>query len=298
MPNGVSYFDPEVIAKISNLQLRAKYVVEGFITGLHQSHYKGYSLEFAQHREYSIGDELKHIDWKVYGRTDRFFVKQFEEETNLRAYILLDASGSMAFKGAKSALSKYDYGASLAAALSYLTLRQGDSTGLGHFNQSNVKLVPARNSFSHLNVLLDELETVRPAGETALARSLETMTHSVKKRSMFVVISDLLDEAESVLKAIKFLRFKKNEVLIVHLMDRDEKEFPYSGTIQFDSLENGETITLESDPYRKNYEDAVQRFIDQYRITLRNYGVRYHFHTTDEPLDRILRAILSPSSFE
>lgn len=289
-----SYLDPLVLARISNLQLRAKSVVEGFVAGLHQSHYQGYSLEFAQHREYSTGDELKHIDWKVYGRTDRFFVKQFEQETNLRVYLLLDASGSMSFKGEKSALSKYDYAATLAASLGYLTLRQGDSVGLGCFNNARVKLVPPRNSFSHLNALLEEIESVRPEGETTLANSLENIAHSVKKRSLFILISDLFDDANSVLRALKFLRFKKNEVWIVHLLDRDEKDFPYSGSIRFDSLENQKNIVLEPEQYRKDYQNAIQSFVEQYRVTLRNFGMNYRLHITDEPLDKVLRFVLSP----
>lgn len=295
MTTKISYLDPLVLARIGNLQLRAKTVVEGFIAGLHQSHYKGHSLEFAQHREYSIGDELKHIDWKVYGRTDRFFVKQFEEETNLRAYFLLDASGSMAFKGGKSVFSKYDYAATLCACLTYLTLRQGDSVGLGYFSGQTIKLIPARNSSSHLNVLLNELQTVQPHGETLLAKGLETVAHSLKKRSLFLLVSDLFDDVESVLRAIKFLRFKKNEVLVVHVLDRDEVDFPYSGSIQFDSLENQQKISLEVEPYRKEYQFALQHFIDHYRGTLRNYGVKYHFHTTEEPLEQVLRFLLFSS---
>lgn len=289
-----SYFSPEVIARIGNLQLRARYVVEGFVSGLHQSPYKGYSLEFAQHRQYAFGDELKHIDWKVYARTDRLYVKQFEQETNLRAYFLLDSSGSMGFKGQKSAMSKFDYGATLVVSLSYLSLRQGDSAGLGYFNDSNAKIIPARNSFSHLNSLLEEIEKTKPQGETRIGKSLETISHSIKKRSLFILFSDLMDDQESVLKAIKFLRYKKNEVWVVHLLDKEEKDFPYSGTIRFDSLENQDKVTLESDVFRKEYEKLLNGFIDSYRVSLRNYGVRYHFHTTDEPIDRVLRAVLSP----
>ena len=291
-----SYLDPVVLARMQNLQLRAQTVVEGFIAGLHQSPFRGFSVEFAQHREYSIGDELKHIDWKVYGRTDRFYVKQFEEETNLRVYMLLDASGSMAFKGEKSALSKYDYGATIAASLAYLVLHQGDSAGLGAFNESRVDLIPPRNSFSHLNVIVGELEKKRPEGRTTLARSLETVAHSLKKRSLIILISDLMDETDSVLRALKFLQFKKHELIVIHLLDREEREFPYSGSVRFDSLEGQEGLVLDCDAYRKDYRAAVDDFIERYRLTMRNSGVQYDCHATDEPPDRMLQSVFNARS--
>lgn len=291
-PDRRAYFDPLVLARMENLQIRARTVVEGFISGLHQSPYRGYSLEFAQHREYSSGDELKHIDWKVYGRTDRFFVKQFEQETNLRLYVLLDGSGSMGFKGERSGLSKYDYGATLAACIVYLSLRQGDSTGLGILGESKVRIIPPRNAFSHLNVILDELGASRPQGRTALSHSLEAIAHSCKKRSLIILISDLFDDVDTVLRSLKFLQFKKHELMVIHLLDRDEKDFPYSGSVRFDSLESDEKIVMDPGPYRDDYRSAIQSFIDHYRFTLRNSGVEYHFHTTDEPLDKMLQTVL------
>lgn len=290
-----SYFDPLILARIGHLQLRAKQVVEGWIAGLHRSRHAGYSTEFAQHRQYSAGDELKTIDWKVYGRSDRFFVKQFEEETNLRAYIVLDASGSMSFKGEKSFLSKYDYAAVLAVSLSYLALHQGDSVGLGTFSSSGFKLIPARNSLSHLKVLLEGVQAVHPQGNTTLTKGIETISRSVKKRSLFILISDLFDESDSVLRAIRYLQFKKNEVWVVHLLDPEEKDFPYSGTIQFDSLENQERVVFDSERYRKDYQIAIQNFIERYRFTFQNYGVKYLFQTTEESLDKILHFLLSPA---
>src|SRR3989344_6749450 len=170
-----SYFDPEILARLQNLRLRARTVAEGFIGGRHASPFRGHSLEFAEHREYAFGDELRHIDWKVYGRNDRFFIKQYDEETHLRVLLLLDASGSMGFRGAKSALSKYDYGATLAASLAYLALQQGDSAGLSVLQNGGQNFIPPRSSLSHLNTLADQLVKTRPAGPTEISKCLESL---------------------------------------------------------------------------------------------------------------------------
>lgn len=294
MSSQASYLDPFVLARISNLQLRAKTVVEGFVSGLHRSPAKGYSLEFAQHREYVLGDELKHLDWKVYARTDRFFIREFEQETNLRLYLLLDASGSMSYKGEESPFSKYDAAATIAASLSYLTLRQGDSAGISCFSNQQLRSVPPRNGLAHLNAILEEIGKVQPSGETTLSKAIETIAHSVKKRSLFILISDFFDEEESLLRALKFLKFKKNEVLVVQLLDRDEVEFPFTGNIRFDSLESNEKITLETDDYSADYKNAMQVFLKRVQLTLRNFGMAYHFYCTDQPIDMLLRSILAP----
>ena len=287
------YLDPFVLARLANLQLRAQSIVEGFVAGLHPSPTRGHSLEFAQHREYAFGDELKYIDWKVYGRSDRFFVKQFEEETNLRVHLLLDASGSMAFQGKKSAFSKYDYGATLAASLAYLTLRQQDSVGLSCLARERAKVIPPRSSLHHLYVLLEELEAVKPGGETLLSEGLSALAHRLQKRSLVILISDLLDDPEPLFKSLKFLRFKKHEVVVLHLLDGDEYDFSYSGTIQFDSLEKPEHVVMETDSYRKEYLRMIREFIENTRVALRNSGIQYVFATTRESPDLILRQVLS-----
>ncbi len=256
-----SYLDPLLLAKISALQLRAKTVVEGFIAGLHKSPTHGHSLEFVQHREYTFGDELKYLDWKVYGKTDRFFIKQFEAETNLRLYLLLDASGSMNFKGEKSALSKYETAATLAASLGYLALKQGDSVGLAAFNKGTLRLIPPRNSLSHLNILVKELEGVSVQGETSLSEALEEIAQSSKKRSLFILISDLIEDENALLAAIKLLRFKKHEVSVVQLLDPEEKEFPFQGNIRLESLEKNENLNLNSELFRADYQKAIENFI-------------------------------------
>lgn len=294
--NKISYLDPFVLARIGNLQLRAKTVVEGFISGLHQSPYRGHSLEFAQHREYAIGDEPRHIDWKVYGRTDRFFVKQFEQETNLRLYVLLDSSGSMNYQGEKSAFPKYDYGAILTASIAYLTLQQGDSAGIGYTENKQVKIIPPRNSLSHLSVILEALDSIKPQGEHVCSQMLETVAHFSKKRSLVILISDLLEDKNILFNALKFLKFKKHEVVVVHLLDRDEKDFPYTGSVQFNSLENQDRLVLDTESFRNDYKTEVNGFIEEVRMTLRNAGIDYYFHVTDEPPDQFLRNFLNQRS--
>lgn len=287
-----SYFDPEILARLQNLRLRALTVAEGFIGGQHASPFRGHSLEFAEHREYASGDELRHIDWKVYGRNDRLFVKQYEEETHLRVVLVLDASGSMGFRGEKSALSKYDYGATLAASLAYLALQQGDSAGLSILQNGGQSFVPPRSSLSHINTLADQLVKTRPSGPTEISKCLESLARSVSRRSMIILISDLLDDPGEVLKALKLLRFKKHEVTVLHLLDRAEKDFNFSGQIQFESLEGPDCLVLDAESYRKEYAAQVEKLSQSYRTVLEMSGMAYHFHATDEPLDRLIRSVL------
>jgi uncharacterized protein (DUF58 family) len=283
------------LAKIGHLRLRARTVVEGFIAGQHHSTLRGHSLEFSQHREYATGDELRHIDWKVYGRSDRFFVKQFEEETNLRLQIVLDASGSMGFRGEKSALSKYDYGATLAASLAYLALRQGDAVGLSLLAPASPS-IPPRSALSHLNVLTEELGRVQPAGESRLPAQVEEVARLLKKRSLLVLISDLLDDPESVIRALRFLHFKRNEAVVMHLLDPDERDFPYQGAVRFQSMENAAELTFEAESLKEAYRKQVSGMIEGYRSALRGAGIDYVFSATDEPFDRPLRQVLKHSN--
>ena len=289
---GTSYFDPEILARLQNLRLRASTVAEGFLGGQHASPFRGHSLEFSEHREYAWGDPIRHIDWKVYGRSDRFFIKQYEEETHLRVILVLDASGSMGFRGEKSALSKYDYGATLAASLAYLALQQGDSAGLSILQNGRQNFVPPRNSLSHLNTLVDQLVTTRPSGPTQISNSLESLAHSIPKRSMIILISDFLDDSDRVLKALKLLRFKKHEVTALHLLDRVEKDFDFSGQIQFESLEGSDSLAVNAESYKKEYAAQIKNLSQSYRATLEKFGMAYHFHSTNEPLDRLIRSIL------
>ncbi|HOF17308.1 MAG TPA: DUF58 domain-containing protein [Phycisphaerae bacterium] len=223
----MEYLDFDVLAGIDNMQLLAKVVVEGFLLGLHRSPYRGFSVEFAEYRQYSPGDEIKHIDWKVFGKTDRYYIKQFEEETNLACYILLDASASMGFKSSETGLTKLQYGCCLTACLSYFMMRQRDATGLMVFDNQVRSVLPPRLRQTHMKHILAELEGCRPGGETDLAGPLHHLAEGLKRRGLIILISDLLDEPEKVLSALQHFRFQGHDIIVFHLMDNAELTFPY-----------------------------------------------------------------------
>lgn len=283
--------DPVMIAKLSGMLLRARFVVDSFISGMHQSPLKGYSLDFAQHREYAAGDDLKHLDWKVYAKTDRHYVKQYEEETNMRCYILLDTSASMGYRS--NGVSKLEYGAMAAAALSYLMIKQHDSVGLSTFDSRIRKHIPPRQSTGHLAALLSELEKVRPSSETKISGALQGMGPYLKRRGLVIIISDLLDEQEEVINALKHFRFKKNEVIVFQLLDRAELELPYGESVLYEDMENGRKILSEPDIIRKEYSRIINGFINNYKLNCRNSGIDYTQINTSEPLDRALGLYLT-----
>ncbi|MEW6556703.1 MAG: DUF58 domain-containing protein [Elusimicrobiota bacterium] len=278
------YLDPLVVAKLSSMALRARFVVEGFISGLHTSRFKGHSIEFAQHREYSFGDELKHLDWKVYGKSDRYFVKQFEEETNLKSYILLDTSGSMGYKS--NGISKLEYGSYIAAALSYLMIKQGDSVGLVVYDTKLKKIIPPRSSLSHLAVIFDELsELVPTSSETDITKVLLDFSTNIKKRALIILVSDLFDDQEKIIRAIKNYRYARNEVIVFHIMDKTEKILNLDGNILFKSMENESFLIAESEIIRKEYQKLVAEFIEKYRLEFQKSDIDYSVFDTSTPLD-------------
>jgi uncharacterized protein (DUF58 family) len=284
-------FDPLTLAKIGNLFLRAKIVVEGFISGLHQSPFKGWSLEFAQHREYTSGDELKYLDWRIYGRTDRYFVKQYEEETNLKSYLVLDCSNSMGYKS--GSLSKFDYGCSLAACLAYLMLKQSDAVGLTLFNNKIETYLPARSNWAHLSLILNKLETVYPSGETKIFSSLSDLGKYIRRRGLIILISDLFEESAEVVKILKYFRYKKNEVIVFHLLDPSEKKLPEGDAYLFENLENKEKISAEPGLIREEYIQLMDNFIENYKLNFRRSDIDYSLFTTDTSLDYALGSYLA-----
>lgn len=286
-----SYLDPLTIAKISTMSLKAKYVVEGFISGLHTSKFKGHSLEFAQHREYSFGDEMKHLDWKVFGKSDRFFVKQYEEETNLKAHILLDASGSMGYKS--DGISKLDYGSYIAAALSYLMIKQGDAVGLAVYDTEIKKNIPPRASLSHLSIIFDELSKTSAGGETDISKILYDFSKKLKKRTLIILISDLLDKQEKIIRAVKNYRFAKNEIIVFHIMDKTEENLDIDGNVFFKSMENKKFLITETDIIKKEYQKIISEFIDKYKSEFRRADIDYSYFNTSSPLDLSLTNYLS-----
>jgi uncharacterized protein (DUF58 family) len=261
--------DPEAMAKISRIELLARQPVAGFISGRHRSPYHGYSVEFAEHREYAPGDDLRDLDWQVYARSDRYYIKQYIEETNLRATILLDASGSMAYRGDNAArhqgrpLSKFEYARFLAASLVRLLLSQQDAVGLVTFDTAIRRYLPSRARTNHLNVLLEEMFAAGPGGETALATVFHEIAERVHRRSLLIIISDLFDRPEDILKALHHFRFRKHEVILMHVMADEELTFPFKNWSQFRDLEqDGQQLDIDPESLRSAYLAEVRAFLD------------------------------------
>src|SRR5688572_29329296 len=252
MPSPALHFDPTSLAKYGHLALVARNLVEGFLTGVHKSPYKGFSVEFAEHRQYYPGDEIRHIDWRAYGKTDRYYVKEYEEETNLKAHLLVDASGSMAYRGRHA--SKFQYAQYVAASLAYLMLHQRDAVGLVTHDTRLRQMIPARANPKHLLRIIRTLEQTRTGGETELAPIWHDLAgHQFRRRGMVVILSDCFDDVDRLLKALQHFRHKRHEVLLFHLLAPEEIEFPFGRMTQFRNLEvSGHKLLV--DPYRLRNE--------------------------------------------
>lgn len=285
------FIDPLLLAKLGNMALRARLVVEGFISGQHKSPLRGASLEFAQHREYSPGDELKSLDWKVYGRTDRYFVKQYEEETSLRATLILDSSRSMGF--ATAGISKFQYGSTLTAALAYLLISQQDSAGLVLFDEKIRQRIPERSGREHLRALFGALEETQPSGVTQVSRALMEVGPLLKRRGLVILISDLLDEPEHTLEALRFFRYRKHEVLVFHILDPFEQDLPAQGSFLFEDLETGEKLSCDVEVIRAEYRVLTANFQDRFLQECLKMQIDLFPMDTRTPLDLALGAVLS-----
>jgi uncharacterized protein (DUF58 family) len=287
-----NYFDPKVLAGISNLALRARWVVEGLMSGIHRSRAKGFSVEFEEHREYSPGDEIRRIDWKALGKFDRYFIKEYEDETNLRAYLLMDASASMNY--ASDGITKFDYGCTLTASLAYLILKQQDAAGLVTFSDHIESFIPPRAKRDYLTQILGALEKRGAAGETNVGKILEDIAGQVKRRGLIVLVSDLLDEPESILNGLRQFRFRGNDVIVFHLFDQAELELPFDGNILFEDLEAA-NLQVIADPraIRTTYKQVVQEFINDMRKQCRDNTIDYQVISTATPLDQALASYLS-----
>lgn len=291
-PNARTYLDPEIVARLAHLDVRARLVVEGFISGMHRSPFHGFSVEFAEHRPYQPGDPLKNLDWRVWARSDRYLVKQYTEETNLRAHLLVDLSGSMGFKSERASMSKLEYAQSLAAALSYLMLHQQDAVGLLLFADKPERYVPARAVRSHLDVLLKTLAAARPQGRTHLGPALHELAERVKRRGLIILCSDLMDRPEEILSGLQHFRHRNHEVIVFHILDPDEVEFPYTDTTTFVDLESGERITTEPWEIARRYRERLEAWSDFYRRNCRERLIDYVRLDTRMPFDRALLAYL------
>jgi uncharacterized protein (DUF58 family) len=286
------YLDPAVVARLSHLDVRARLVVEGFVAGMHRSPFHGFSVEFAEHRPYMPGDPLKNLDWKVLAKSDRYLVKQYTEETNLRCHLLVDLSGSMGFQSPRASLSKLEYARSLAAALAYLMLGQQDAVGALMFADQPLSFIPARSVRSHLDVLLKALGAGTPQGRTKLGPSLHELAERIKRRGLVVLLSDLMDRPEDVLSGLQHFRHRNHEVIVFHVLDPDEIEFPYSDTATFVDLESGERLTTEPWEIATRYRERLEAWRDRYRRACREQLVDYVPLDTRTPFDRALMAYL------
>lgn len=264
------------------------------MTGLHKSPYQGFNVEFAEHRQYMPGDDIRHIDWRVYGKSDRHYVKKFEEETNLKAYLLVDISRSMTYAG--GGVAKLDYARYLAASLSYLMLRQRDSVGVATIGSGITDYVPPRGGPAHLRAVMDVLERVEPEPDTRLATALHELSTRLVRRGLIVILSDLLDEPEAVLHALRLLRHRKHDVVVFHILTEEELTFPFREPIVFRDVESGETLATQPSQLRSSYLDAVQEFIESYRAGCAAHDMDYRMMSTATPFDDALFDYLSRRS--
>ena len=279
-------FDPEVLSRVVSLKIRATKLVEGLLSGHHQSRHKGASVEFAEYKDYTPGDEIKHIDWKVAGKTDKYHVKQFEQSTNLKATILLDASGSMDYKSSNSkGMNKIDYARTLVAALSYLFLKQYDAVGLSLFNEHIINHIPPRSKPSHFQNILRGLATMKPTGVTRLERVIENLVERLPGRGVLILISDFLTKDVGIENKLKLLASRGLEVILFHILDPDEVSFPFEGDIIFESLEDDLPIGLDPADIREAYQREIQDQIQHYRSYCARLGIDYVFLKTSTPLE-------------
>ncbi len=280
------YFDPLILARIANLSLLARHVVEGIMSGLHRSSLHGLSVEFSQHRAYSPGDELRRIDWKLFGRQDRYFIKEYEAETNLKAYIFLDASGSMGY-GSRG-VSKLEYGSYIAASLAYMMLLQRDSVGLVTMGGGGPRLIVPRSHPYHLRSIIAELEGLRPEGRTDIGAALSEVSGKLHRRGLFILISDFIDDPEQIGLGIKRLRHRKNDIMVFHLHDREELDFPFSKVTLFRDLEEELELTTDPRAIRREYRAVVDAHLKKVKELCHASSADYDLFLTDEPLDSTL----------
>jgi len=289
MTKSSDYLDPQVLARLDRLDLKARLVVEGFLSGLHQSPYKGFSQEFADHRPYMPGDEIRRIDWRVYGRRDRYYVREYLEETNLRAYILLDTSGSM---GYGDALTKLEYAKYLSAGLAYLLYRQKDGVGIATFDTKIRGYIPPSSKRTGFMRILDMIGKAQPGGDTSLTGVLFDLAQKIQRRGLVIIISDLMDDPDTVLTALRSFKYRKHEILVLQVLDRREVTFPFEETSVFKDLETGEEMTVQPDQVRNSYRRKMEQFLEQYRRRLLENRIACDVLFVDTPYDKALISFL------
>jgi uncharacterized protein (DUF58 family) len=285
------YLKPEVIRQVARLDLRAKFIIEGFIAGLHASPFHGFSVEFSEHRKYTAGDNISDIDWNVYAKTDRFYIKKFQAETNLTGYLVMDLSGSMGYTY-RQELTKFEYSISLAAALCYLMIHQQDPVGLIAFDQKVCQSLAPGSKRSQLGNILSLLAKLKPEGTTEIEASLYQVAGMLRHRSLVMIFSDLLGEPESILKAIHRLRFAGHDLIIFHILDEAEAQFPFEGMVRLEDNETHEIIEVDADAIKVDYLEEVARFRNTYRTDCVRARIDYVPLHTGMPFDKALMSYL------
>lgn len=285
------FLHPATIARIARLDLRARQVVEGFITGMHKSRFFGHSVEFVQHREYVPGDDIRFLDWKVWAKADRFYIKQFEAETNLRCTLVVDVSESMQY--GRGPLNKYEYACTVAACLAYLIIKQQDSAGLVTFDDRVREILPARSAQNHLDAICRAMHVSRPREKTDIRRILARVTEQMPSRGMVVIISDFLTDRDALFKGLEMLRHRKHDVLMFHILDDDEVEFPFAGTTRFEGMEEMPNLVCDPRALRDGYLDALNEYLVEVRRGATRIGVDYALVRTSDYLDAVLSKFLN-----
>lgn len=286
-----SYLEPDVISKLASLELKARNVVEGFMVGLHKSPYHGFSVEFSEHRPYMQGDQLKDIDWKVFAKSDRYYVKQYEEETNLIAHIFVDVSKSMDFKN-QGSITKLEYSKILAASLAYMLIHQQDSVGLGLFSDKLETYLQPKSSKVYLKNILKEINNVTASNKTNTAECLSNVSEKIKRRGMVILISDFFDDIDKVLAALKKLHYKKNDVILFQILDPIEENFAFEKSGVFIDLETGEEMTTQPHQIKASYQEAFTEYLAKLKKECLSFGIEYNLINTSEPFDTALLSFI------
>lgn len=293
MDGNRKFLDPRTLAKLQGLELRARSIVEGYVTGVHRSPFHGFSIEFAEHREYSPGDDLRYVDWKVFGKTDKFYLKQYEEETNLVSYMLLDTSQSMQYKSDAAALSKLEYAQCVAAALAYLVLEQQDSVGLATFDTDVRSLVRPSSNPSHLKQLLHVMESVEAVKKTRTGPIFHDLAERLKRRGLVLILSDLFDNVQSMIAGLKHFRHRRHDVVVFQVLDPAELEFPFQKTTLFRGLEELPDVLTDPKALRAAYLDEFGKFLQSVRKGCRSQHIDYLLLRTDQSLEIALSSYLA-----
>jgi uncharacterized protein (DUF58 family) len=288
------FLDPATVSKLASIELKARLVVEGFIVGLHRSPYHGFSVEFAEHRQYMPGDDFKHVDWKVYGKSDRFYIKQFEEETNLKAYILLDASRSMGYKS--NGITKLEYGSYLAASLSYLMLRQQDAPGLLIYDEKIRAYIPPKGARSHITPILSQLNNTLPSNKTDASVAFHELAERIRRRGLIIVISDLFDDPDRLLLGLKHFRHRQHEVIVFQILDPFERSFEFRAEARFRDMETGRELLTDPWQVRKDYRERLEEHIARINRACRDSKIDYYLLDTSVPFDKALFGYLAKRS--